>query len=124
MTLCCMDTVVSRSLGVSRIARLPIEARIKLRWPLSGRQALSWFPTLCDRGRMPGRTEALALHIMHTLHDATGGCPMQWRSLAGISDVVETQEAVQLAVDHGWLLIEGGHSICLTDAGRQGLDAG
>lgn len=79
-------------------------------------------------GRMPswsmaGKTEALALHIMHTLHDATGGRPMQGRSVAGLSDVAETQEAVQLAVDNGWLLIEAGHSICLTDAGRQVLRA-
>jgi hypothetical protein len=26
--------------------------------------------------------------------------------------------ALQLAVDQGWLLVEGGHSFCLTDAGR------
>lgn len=72
---------------------------------------------------MASKTEALALHIMRSLHDSTVGRPMQWRSLAGISDVTEAQEAVQLAVDHGWLLIEGGHSICLTDAGRQVLQA-
>jgi len=68
-------------------------------------------------------TEALALHLMRTLYDSTGGRLMQWRSLAGISDGGETQEAVQLAVDRGWLLIEGGHSVCLTDAGRQVLHA-
>ena len=68
---------------------------------------------------MSTKTESLALHIMRALYDATGGRPMQWRSLAGISDVAETREAVQLAVDHGWLLIEGGHSVCLTDEGRR-----
>jgi hypothetical protein len=26
---------------------------------------------------------------------------------------------VQLAVDEGWLLIEDGHSICLTEEGRR-----
>lgn len=75
------------------------------------------------RGGMSRKSETLALNIMREIHDATGGRPLQWRSLAGIADVAETQEAVQLAVDHGWLLIEGGHSICLTDAGRQRLDA-
>ncbi len=68
---------------------------------------------------MADKTESLALHIMRTLHDATDGRPMQWRSLAGLSDVAATREAVQHAVDHGWLLIEGGHSVCLTDEGRR-----
>jgi len=68
---------------------------------------------------MPTKPESLALHIMRSLYDATGGRPLQWRSLAGISDVAETREAVQHAVDHGWLLIEGGHSVCLTDEGRR-----
>ena len=81
-------------------------------------------------GRMPScgmarrtETEALALHLMRALYDSTGGRPMQWRSLAGISAGGESHEAVQLAVDRGWLLVEGGHSICLTDAGRQVLHA-
>ena len=68
---------------------------------------------------MPSKTESLALHIMRALHDATDGRPMQWRALAGISDSSETREAVQHAVDHGWLLIEGGHSVCLSDEGRR-----
>ena len=71
---------------------------------------------------MPSKPEALALHIMRSLYDATGGRPMQWRSLAGISDGGETQEAVQLAVDRGWLLVEGGHSVCLTDEGRRACE--
>ena len=72
---------------------------------------------------MPSKPESLALHIMRALYDSTGGRPMQWRSLAGISDGGETQDAVQLAVDRGWLLVEGRHSVCLTDAGRQVLRA-
>ena len=73
---------------------------------------------------MPHKVETSAFNIMREIHDATGGRPLQWRSVAGISDVDEPQEAVQLAVDHGWLLIEGGQSICLTDAGRPVLHAG
>lgn len=68
---------------------------------------------------MPSKTEALALHLMRALYDSTTGRPMQWRSLAGISEGGVTQEAVQLAVDRGWLLVEGGHSVCLTDEGRR-----
>lgn len=68
---------------------------------------------------MPSKTETLARHIISSLYDATGGRSQQWRSLAGISEAGETAEAVQLAVDRGWLLIEGGHSVCLTDEGRR-----
>ena len=68
---------------------------------------------------MPSETEKLARHIVASLYDATDGRPQQWRSLAGISETVATKAAVQLAVDRGWLLIEGGHSVCLTDAGRR-----
>jgi len=68
---------------------------------------------------MPTDSEKLARHIMWTLFSATVGRPQQWRSISEISDAPETQEAVQLAVDRGWLLVEGGHSICLTDSGRR-----
>lgn len=71
---------------------------------------------------MPSKPEALAFHLMRALYGATAGRPMQWRSLAGISDVAETREAVQMAVDRGWLLVEGGHSVCLTDEGRRACE--
>lgn len=71
---------------------------------------------------MPSKPETLALHIMRALYDATAGRPMQWRSLAGLSDVAETREAVQWAVDRGWLLVEGGHSVALTDEGRRACE--
>ncbi|KAF0104292.1 MAG: hypothetical protein FD144_1717 [Rhodospirillaceae bacterium] len=61
----------------------------------------------------------LARKLRGDVYDATAGRPMQWRSLAGISDVAETVEAVQWAVDRGWLLVEGGHSVALTDEGRR-----
>lgn len=68
---------------------------------------------------MPSEVEKIARHIVHSLYVTTGGRPQQWRSLAGISETRETEAAVQLAVDRGWLLIERGHSICLTDEGRR-----
>ncbi len=68
---------------------------------------------------MTTSTESLALHIVRALHAATDGKPQAWRSLAGISASTGTDAAVQLAVDRGWLLLEGGHSVALTDAGRR-----
>lgn len=68
---------------------------------------------------MPSQTESLARHIMRSLYDATDGRPQQWRSLAGISETSEAEAAVQLAVERGWLLVERGHSVCLTDEGRR-----
>jgi len=68
---------------------------------------------------MASETETLARHIVSTLYNATDGRPQQWRSLAGISATRETEAAVKLAVDRGWLLVERGHSVCLTDEGRR-----
>ena len=67
---------------------------------------------------MPSKPETLALHLMRALYDATAGRLMQWRSLAGIAEGSETQEAVQLAVDRGWRadlrMVE--RSICIPNA--------
>ena len=63
--------------------------------------------------------DTLARHIVRMLHAATDGRPQAWRSLAGISSVPATETAVVHAVRQGWLLLERGHSICLTDAGRR-----
>jgi len=67
---------------------------------------------------MPSKTETSALRLMRALYDATDGRPMQWRSLEGL-DVPETDEAVRYAVTRGWVTVEGGHSVCLTDDGRR-----
>ena len=66
---------------------------------------------------MPSETEALALHLVGALYNATDGRPNQWRMLAGLDGA--TADAIEFAVARGWLLIEGGHSICLTEAGRR-----
>ncbi len=68
---------------------------------------------------MPSNIEALARHLVRALYDATDGRPQHWRSLAGLGKGSDSAAAVQLAIDRGWLLIEGGHSVCLTDEGRQ-----
>jgi hypothetical protein len=67
---------------------------------------------------MPNKTETSALRLMRALFDATDGRPMQWRSLEGL-DVPEMDEAVRYAVTRGWMMVEGGHIVCLTDDGRR-----
>jgi hypothetical protein len=60
-------------------------------------------------------TEELALHILKRVYEDTEGRPMEWRTLA----TNKTGEAaVELAVDRGWMLVDGSKGVCLTDAGR------
>jgi hypothetical protein len=67
---------------------------------------------------MPNRIEMLALHLMRAVYNATDGQPMRWRSLKGL-DLPESAEAVRFAVARGWMLVQGEHSVCLTDVGRR-----
>jgi hypothetical protein len=45
-----------------------------------------------------------------------GGKPQEWRSLEELDAV--TTDAIVFAVERGWVVVQGGHSICLTDTGR------
>jgi hypothetical protein len=65
---------------------------------------------------MPCETETLALHLVCALYDATGGQSLHWRMSAEIDR--ETADAIEFAVARGWVIVEDGYSICLTDAGR------
>ena len=72
---------------------------------------------------MPSTLDQAAMKLCRALSAATAGAPMQWRSLETIAaraGVRADQVAATAArgVEKGWLLHEGGHSICLTDAGR------
>jgi hypothetical protein len=67
---------------------------------------------------MPNRIEMLALHLVRAVYNATDGQPLQWRFLEGL-DLPESAEAVRYAVIRGWMLVQGEHSVCLTDAGRR-----
>ena len=60
--------------------------------------------------------ESLALHLIRGLYDAAEGRPKQWRSLDDL-DVPQTVEAVRYATTRGWIQVESGNSVCLTDAG-------
>ena len=57
-----------------------------------------------------------ALNLLLALDAETGGPFQHWRSLGILSEY--SMDAVQLAVSRGWLLLEGGHTICVTDEGR------
>src|SRR5216683_1882184 len=71
------------------------------------------------RGHDPsGGTETLAIQLIRVLYDATDGKPAQWRSLGGLN-VPEMPGVVRYALTRGWLMVEDGHRVCLTDAGRR-----
>jgi len=66
---------------------------------------------------MPNDTEAMALALIRLLHEATGGEEMQWRTIRRIDG--GTDDAVALAVERGWVLVDASRRIALTDHGRQ-----
>jgi|GEM_PF-2406078 len=56
--------------------------------------------------------------VLQAVLRATDGRPQAWRGL-DVLGLSENSVGVQRAVAEGVLLIEGGHSVCLTDAGRR-----
>ena len=66
-------------------------------------------------------TESLALQLVRALYASTDGLPEQWRMLEELPGM--TAEAIVFAVARGWVIVEAGHSICLTDAGRRLVEA-
>ena len=62
-------------------------------------------------------TKSLALQLVRALYDSTDGLPQQWHMLEELPGM--TAEAIVFAVSRGWVFVEAGHSICLTDAGRR-----
>jgi hypothetical protein len=70
---------------------------------------------------MPSDTESLALQLVRSLYDATDGLPQQWRMLEELE--APTMDAIMYAMTRGWVIIEAGHSICLTDAGRRLMES-
>jgi hypothetical protein len=70
---------------------------------------------------MSSETETLALHLVRVLYDATAGRPQEWRMLEELD--VATTDAIEFAIARGWVVVQAGHSICLTDAGRRLVEA-
>jgi hypothetical protein len=62
-------------------------------------------------------TRELARHITKAVYEATDRQPRRWRMLSTIPGA--TADSVLYAVDQGWLELEGAHSACLTEEGRQ-----
>jgi hypothetical protein len=70
---------------------------------------------------MPSQSETLALYLLHALYHAIGGQPQEWRMLQQLDGM--TAEAIVFAVAQGWVVVEAGRSICLTEAGRHLVEA-
>jgi hypothetical protein len=74
---------------------------------------------------MPLFQEALAIRFCKALGADTAGKPMQWRSIKSIGArcriraPAELEKIVAHAVKAGWLEVQDGHSVMLTDAGRR-----
>lgn len=72
---------------------------------------------------LPGH-ETLSLRIVRDVDNNTGGKAMQWVPVATIArrlvprDAAAVDKATELARANGWLLLEGGHSVALTDVRR------
>ena len=66
---------------------------------------------------MASKLDTQALQLVDALFASTAGRPQQWRSLGGLRGA--TDEALQHAIEQGWFIVEGGHSVCLTDKGRR-----
>lgn len=67
--------------------------------------------------------DALARRFVGALHADTGGRPMQWRSIDSIGARSrlggERGKVVARALALGWVEVQDGHSVQLTDAGRR-----
>jgi hypothetical protein len=65
---------------------------------------------------MFGQSERFARLLVRALFYATDGKPRWWVLPANLNDV--TNEALAVAVERGWMLMDHGHSVCLTNVGR------
>lgn len=73
---------------------------------------------------LPSKTETLARWIVRDLRSCTGN-RLQHRVPVGtiaarlaLNDRVPIEDALQHAVDQGWVIVEGGQRVRLTDDGR------
>lgn len=79
---------------------------------------------------MPVKGEKAARLLRDEVQAITGGVPMRWVSVYELGlrhpDMSEAvlDQVVGVAIAKGWMLGEGRppHSVCLTDAGRQGAN--
>jgi hypothetical protein len=62
------------------------------------------------------KVEQDARKFVKALYRATGGKPLLWRMLIGLS---AKQGAVDYAVEQGWIIVEEGRNVCLTVKGAR-----
>ena len=60
-------------------------------------------------------TQELARQILRRIYEDTDGRPMEWRTLVTNKTA---DAAVEMAVDCGWLLVDGHKGVGLSDEGR------
>jgi len=71
------------------------------------------------------RPDLLARRLIRDMMIYTRGIKMSWVPLETMArrlvlkDGTATSAALALAETNGWLTVKDGHSLCLTDAGRQ-----
>ena len=61
-------------------------------------------------------TQSLAINLIRDLYETAEGQPKQGRALDDF-DLPQTAEVVRYATTRGWVLVESGNRVCLTDAG-------
>jgi hypothetical protein len=66
---------------------------------------------------MVDQSETFARQLVRALYYATDGKPCWWSLPTNLN--AATRDAIESAVDHGWILVADSHSVCLTDAGRE-----
>jgi len=66
---------------------------------------------------MSNDTEAMAMALVRLLHEAADGEALEWQPIRRIDDA--TEDAVALAVERGWILIDDGRRVALTQHGRR-----
>jgi hypothetical protein len=63
-----------------------------------------------------------ALYLLHALYNGTGGQPHERHMVVALDGM--TAEAIVFAIAQGWVIVEAGQAICLTDAGPGLVEAG
>ena len=69
---------------------------------------------------MPKQAETMARRLVRAIQSRTDGNAQQWlpvetaARLLVLKDDPRLEAALEVGVNRGWLIIEGGHSVCLT----------